>query len=320
MDEPKDNPDDNSGGNTIADSDVITSFLREYGIENGMITYENDNGDTEEVNFNELDSAEQLNILKELVTPDLSQNEIDTINFLRQYNVTFQDAVEYYSKKAIEDYIKSNSPVQKEYSIDEYSDEELYFADLKAKYPNMTDDEIQSDVEAAKENEELFKKKAESIRNQYKANEDERARQYLQQQEEQIKAYDNAIKQSITNFNEVPLDYKDSKSDSIVIDDNMKNDIYHYLMKVDESGVSQFARDLQDTNKLVKIAWLAKNADDAISDITNYWKNELKNTRRDTQKPTQTAQTTVRKPDNKPRQITDHHRNSIEFIGGENLL
>lgn len=254
MDEPQDNPDDNSGGNTIADSDVIISFLREYGIENGMITYENDNGDTEEVNFNELDSAEQLNILKELVTPDLSQNEIDTINFLRQYNVTFQDAVEYYSKKAIEDYIKSNSPVQKEYSIDEYSDEELYFADLKAKYPNMTDEEIQSDVEAAKENEELFKKKAESIRNQYKADEDERARQYLQQQEEQIKAYDNAIKQSITNFNEVSLDYKDSKSDSIVIDDKMKNDIYHYLMKVDESGVSQFARDLQDPNKLVKIA------------------------------------------------------------------
>jgi hypothetical protein len=91
-------------------------------------------------------------------------------------------------------------------------------------------------------------------------------------------------------------------------------------MRVDENGKSQFAKDLEDTNKWVNFAWFALYGHEAISDITNYWKNELKNTRRDTQKPRQTAQTTVRKPDNKPRQITDHHRNSIEFIGGENLL
>lgn len=118
----------------------------------------------------------------------------------------------------------------------------------------MTDEEIQSDVETAKENEELFKKKADSIRNQYKANEDERARHYQQQQEEQLKAYDNAIKQSITNFNEISLDYKDSKADSLVIDNKMKNDVYRYIMQVDESGVSQFAKDLQDPNKLVRMA------------------------------------------------------------------
>jgi hypothetical protein len=314
--------DDSDDSYSSADSDVLTQFLKNYGVENGKITYENDNGDTEEVNFNELDSAEQLNILKELTTPNLSQNEIDTINFLRQHNVTFQDAVEYYSKLAVENFIRANGPVPKDYAIDEYTDDELYFADLKAKYPNMTDEEIQSDVEAAKENEELFKKKADSIRSQYKANEDERARYYQQQQAEQIKAYDNAIKQSITNFNEISLDYKDSKADSLVIDNKMKNDIYRYITQVDESGVSQFARDLQDPNMLVRIAWLALNGDDAISDITNYWKNELKTSRRgETQKPRQQqSQTTVRKVDNKRKEITDYHRNSVDFVGGENLL
>lgn len=318
-DNDKDDSDDNYSS---TDSDVLTEFLKNYGVENGKITYENDNGDTEEVNFNELDSAEQLNILKELTTPNLSQNEIDTINFLRQHNVTFQDAVEYYSRIAVENFIRTNGPVPKDYAIDEYTDDELYFADLKAKYPNMTDEEIQSDVEAAKENEELFKKKADSIRSQYKANEDERARYYQQQQAEQMKAYDNAIKQSITNFNEISLDYKDSKADSLVIDNKMKNDVYRYIMQVDESGVSQFAKDLQDPNILVKIAWLALNADDAISDITNYWKNELKTSRRgETQKPRQQqSQTTVRKVDNKRKEITDYHRNSVDFVGGENLL
>ena len=116
LEDPQDNPDDNGDDNTIADSDVLTTFLSQYGIENGKITYENDNGDTEEVNFNELDSAEQLNILKELVnsTNNLADHEIQTINFLRQNKVTFQEAVEYYSQKAIQDYIQANGPIQKE--------------------------------------------------------------------------------------------------------------------------------------------------------------------------------------------------------------
>ena len=254
LDEPQDNPDDNGDDNTIADSDVLTTFLSQYGIENGKITYENDNGDTEEVNFNELDSAEQLNILKELTTPDLSENEISTINFLRKNNVTLQDVIEYYSQVAVQNYIKENGPAPREYSIDEYSDEELYFADLKAKYPEMTDEEIQVDVDSAKENEELFKKKAEAIRKQYKAKEDERAQEIQQQQKDQYVAFDNSIKQSINNFNEISLDYKDSKADALVIDNNMKNDIYNYLMRVDENGKSQFAKDLEDTNKWVNFA------------------------------------------------------------------
>lgn len=317
------NGDDDSDNNhdSSTDSDVLTSFLKSYGIENGKITYANDDGGTEEVNFNELDSAEQLNILKELTTPNLAEHEVETINFLRQHNVTFQDAVEYYSRKAVEDYIRTNGPIQKDYSIDEYTDDELYFADLKAKYPNMTDEEIKSDLEAAKENEELFKKKADSIRSQYKANEDERARHYQQEQQQQMQAYDEAIKHALTNFNEVTLDYKDAQADSLVIDNKMKNDVYRYIMQVDDSGISQFAKDLQDPATLVRVAWLAKHADDAISDITNYWKNELKNSRRgDTQKPRQQSQTTVKKVDNKRKEITDYHRNSVDFIGGENLL
>lgn len=256
LDNPQENPDDNGDNNSVADSDVLTTFLSQYGIENGKITYENDNGDTEEVNFNELDSAEQLNILKELTTPNLADHEIETINFLRKNNVTLQDVVEYYSQVAVQNYIKENGPAQREYSIDEYSDEELYFADLKAKYPDMSDEEIQSDVDAAKENEELFKKKADAIRKQYKAKEDEKAQAIKQQQQDQYTAFDNSIKQSITNFNEVSLDYKDNSPERrvLVVDNNMKNDIYNYLMRVDENGKSQFAKDLEDTNKWVNFA------------------------------------------------------------------
>ena len=39
-------------------------------------------------------------------SPNLSEDEIATINYLRQNNATIQDVVEYYSQKAVKDYIE----------------------------------------------------------------------------------------------------------------------------------------------------------------------------------------------------------------------
>ena len=300
------------------ESDIMTSFLKEYGIEDGIIMYENDNGETEQVNFNELDSAEQLNILKELVNPGLSEEEIKTINFLRTNNATFQDAIEFYSKKAVQDYIDANGPVQKEYAIDDYSDEELYFADLKRKYPEMSDEEIQSDVDSAKENEELFKKKADAIRKQYKALEDEKVKEAENARKQQYEQFTQSIVDSVSQFNSISLDYKDKEADSLIIDNDMKNNIYHYLVNPDENGESQFAKDLRDPNNWVMMAAYRLYGNEIISNITNYWKNELKNTRRE-QKPVKQSQTTVKKADNKTQKMTNYHQ-GFDFVGGENLL
>lgn len=301
------------------ETDVMIEFLKNYGIEDGIITYENDNGETEQVNFNELDSAEQLNILKELVNPGLSDVEINTINFLRSNNVTFQDAIEYYSKKAVQDYIDANGPVQKEYAIDDYSDDELYFADLKRKYPDMSDEEIQSDVDSAKENEELFKKKADAIRKQYKALEDEKVKEAENSRKQQYEQFTNAIVESVSQFNSISLDYKDKEADSLMIDNDMKNNIYHYLISPDENGESQFAKDLRDPNNWVMMAAYRLYGNEIISNITNYWKNELKTTRREAQKPVKQSQTTVKKVDNKKQEMANYHQ-GFDFVGGENLL
>lgn len=118
---------------TNNNSDFLTSFLSEYGLKDGKVTYENDDGTTEEVDFDSLDSEEKINILKELTSPNLSKDEIEVINYLRANNATIQDVITYYSQKAVEDYIKENGPIEKQYSVDEYSDDELYIADLKSK-------------------------------------------------------------------------------------------------------------------------------------------------------------------------------------------
>lgn len=234
--------------------DVLMSFLSEYGLRDGKVTYENEDGSTEEVDFNELDSDEKLNILKELTKPNLSKDEIDVINYLRSNNATIQDVITYYSQKAVEDYIKENGPVEKQYSVDEYSDDELYVADLKSKFSDMSEEDIKADLEIAKENEELFKKKVDIIRKQYKAQEEEAAKEKVKEQEEQFNNFKASLETQLTEFNEISMDYKDSKSDCLQIEDSEKEEIYKYILNRDENGATQFFKDLNDPKTLVELA------------------------------------------------------------------
>lgn len=321
LDESDNNPDDSTDVTPTAEptSDYMHEFLKGYGIDNGIITFENEDGTTEEVNFHDLEDSEKLNILKELSTPNLSEDEVATINYLRKNNATIQDVVEYYSQKAVEDYINKNGTTEKQYSVDAYTDDELFIADLKNKYSDMTDEEIQADLNSAKENEALFKKKVDIIRNQYKQQEEEREKESVRQQEEQYKSFVNTVYNQIADFNEVSMDYRDSTSDSLQIEDFEKNAIYDYILKRDSEGTTQFFKDINDPKKLVEMAWFTLYGKDAISDISTYWKTQLKNSRKQDVK-TQSKPQTVVKKDVKPKDNYTHHRDTITIPGGEFLL
>ncbi|MEG0773673.1 hypothetical protein [Clostridium sp.] len=297
--------------------DFLKSFLNEYGLKDGKVTYETEDGGTEEVDFNSLDSDEKLNILKELATPNLSKDEVEVVNYLRSNNATFQDVVTYYSKKAVDDYIKENGPIEKQYSVDEYSNDELYVADLKEKFSDMTDAEIKTDLENAKENSELFNKKVDILRKQYKSKEEDIIAEKEREREDQFTSFKNALEGQLTEFNAISMDYKDSKSDSLQIEDSEKEEIYNYVLNQDENGATQFFKDLNDPKRLVELAWFALYGKDAVSDISNYWKSQLKTTRSTESKP----QTTIVTSDGKIREDNfSNHRKSVETKYGEDLL
>ena len=91
---------------------------------------------------------------------------------MRSNNTDLEGIVNYYANQAVQNYINSQTAPEKTYSIDEYSDEELYMADLKARFPDFTDEEIEAKLDTAKLNEETFKKEVDSLRSYYKAEED----------------------------------------------------------------------------------------------------------------------------------------------------
>jgi hypothetical protein len=149
------------------DNSILTELLKARGITNSEITIIDEDGVEQKVNFNELSMEEQLEILNPVSEPqdnDLDDAEIDLINRLRENNWSVDDFLENYKQSIID----SLSPEgDQNYDIDAYNDQELFLLDLKNKY-DLTDEELVKELDKELQDENLFKKKVDILRAEYK--------------------------------------------------------------------------------------------------------------------------------------------------------
>ena len=280
-------------------SGVVAEYLKSYGIEDpSKIQFENDEGGVDEVDFNSLSAEEQLTMLKELGDPGYTDYEKNVINWMRSNNTDLQGIVDYYSKKAVDDYIASQGTPQKTYSIDDYTDDELYMADMKARFPDFTDEEIEAKLDSAKLNEETFKKEVDSLRNYYKAEEDAQAQEAEAQEQQQYEALRNSVLEAARDFHEVLLDSEDPEGDALEIEDSDRQQMLSYLLEPGTDGRSKFDKDLSDPAALIELAWLRTNGRETLNNISQYWKKELAATRKELAK-TKKELEKYTKPDDK---------------------
>jgi len=281
---PQDNDTGNEEDKTPPVSNFLYEFLKEKGIEDpSKLQFENEDGEIEEVDFNSLSEEEKLNIINSISDPGLSQHETDVINYLRQNNVTFNQVIDYFSKKAVEDYLAQNPDQahQKIYTIDDYTDDELYLADLKSKYPEFTDEELTSKLESAKSNETLFKKEVDALRADYKKQEDAEIEAQKQKEQQDYDDLVGNLQNILSNFNEVALDSTDAESDVLEIEDSDKQQVLAYLLNQDSEGKSQLVKDLENPATLIELAWLRTQGRALIDNTTRYWKDLLKQERKE---------------------------------------
>ena len=267
--------------------DILTTFLKSYGIEDpSKMKFQNDNDEVEDVDFKTLSKEDQMEILKNLTDSGLSEQEIADLNWLRQNKMSLKQFSDTISKRSVDEYLKQNpdKAPQRVYQIDDYSDDELYLADLKSKYPDFTDEELLSKLESAKDNEDLYTKEVTALRNSYKADEDNLVKQQEEQQAQVAQAMRDNLMNAARNFNEVLLDADDPESDSLMVEDADKQQILSYLLDQDSQGKSQLIRDLEDPETLIQLAWLRLQGQNAISDTSRYWKETLKETRKENAK------------------------------------
>lgn len=265
----------------------IYMFLKERGITDpSKIQITNEDETVEEFDFNSLSKEDQLEVLRSITDPGLTDNEINTINYLRQNNATLEQVVEYFAQKRLDDYLKENPDKvhQKVYSIDDYTDDDLYIYDLKTRYPDFTDEELNNELDKAKEDEELFKRKTEMIRNTFKEQEDQAEQARIEQEQQQVEDLRNNLMNAAGRFNEVQLDYTDDESDSLIIDNEDKMEMMSYILDQDNEGKSQLVKDLEDPDRLIELAWFATQGPKMMSELSKHWKKQLSDARAENKK------------------------------------
>lgn len=256
--------------------DYISDFLKTRGIDDpSKIMFEDDNNQMVERNWNDLSKEEKLNILNmplettqetDTNENDLTEEEINLLNQIRQSNMT---PAEYINQ------LSSKETVQEpQYSIDQLSDDEVYLLDLESRVGELSDEQAASALNIAKQqDEELYKKQIEGIRREYKEREDLKNQQTQAQiEEEQLEAF-NAYRDSVVNAID---NFTSIGNLDLNFEDADKENLAEFMLSQDEAGKNYLYEALQDPEILTKAAWFILNGEEAFNSITDYFKNQIK--------------------------------------------
>lgn len=265
---------------------VIDALLKSRGI-NDTIKIVDEAGETVETKFSELPLEEQLDILNEAKEEDvvegLDEEELKTINFLRENNLTLDTYLKHYKEQVIEEFISQAENLTGDSTIDGMTDDELFVADLKSRIDDISDEELITALETEKQNATLFEKKMGTLRNEYKALEQSQMELAITKQREEQAAEAMELKNSIVTAL-TDNDGLDLGEERLSFSDEDKEEIAEFILESDQAGIRHIAKALQDPQTLVKMAWFALKGDDALQQIASYYKGKITETAKENYK------------------------------------
>lgn len=246
------------------EDDLTTEVLKLRGINNpDKIKFEDESGAITERSWDSLTKEEQINILADSrehqeTNNDLAEDEIDLINAIRNSGMSVQDYMQTITPQI-------NQP-QDTNQFDAMSDEDLYAFDIlnKVGNDNITDEELDAALEAAKANETLFKKTVDGLRQQYNRLQEEQKQNIANQQQaaaqQRYQAFANVVNNQIDNFNSFA-------GQPIQLSNQDKDNLSEFMLALDEDGSSALGKALQDPRLLTKAAFWLLNEQELIAEL-----------------------------------------------------
>ena len=284
--------DDLFGESKIENSELISNLLAQRGITDASkIRIEDEDGNIQELDFNSLPIEEQLEILQQ-DSPELDDSEIETINYLRENGIGVQELIEYHRNQAIQEYLQAQ---QTNYTVDNLSDEELYKLDIASRYEELSEEELEIELQKELNNPDLFKKKIDKLREVYKqeeiAEQNELAKQAELEEEQNYQTLVDSMIEVAQGTNELF---------DLELEDEDKEEVLQFLLSKDINGQSEFVKLLNDPNALFQLAWFATKGQEAFNTIHDYYKKEIDLARK-TKESSLTSQRIVVKKESKPK-------------------
>ena len=266
---------DDNNTNKEESTDIITYLLNQKGIKDpSQIKFEGENGELETRDWNSLSLEEQYNILQtpsDTSDTDLDDQEIQLINQLRLNGISPEEFIQMTKNEGAQEYAESLTPEQN-YVVDDFNDEELYIYDMKARVPDMTEDELAASLEAAQANPQAFEKQIAGLREEYKRLEQEEIQQQQainqEEQQQQFEEFQNNVYNAINGIEDI--------GGSIELEDDDKDLLAEFILGRDNAGMSYLGKALNDPETLVKMSWFALRGEEALDDIQNYYAEQIK--------------------------------------------
>lgn len=272
-----DEPEEEPSNEPETEDDLIAVLLKDKGINPSSIKFKTETGEIEEKSFDELTRGEQLQILNYDESADnygLGEDEIAIINELRENNLSAEEYKKYIAQQAIQEFLENNNPETPVYEVDSIPDDELYLIDLKAKIPELTDEDAAAELELAKQNDTIYQKKVQGIRNEYKKKEELIAQQEEEEQreaaEKAAQEFENTIVEAIQENDTIDLG-----ESSLTLSEDDMNEIASFILDSDVTGVRHIAKALNDPKTLVGMVWYALKGQEAFSQISDYYKQKI---------------------------------------------
>ena len=170
-----------------------------------------------------------------------------------------------------QEYASQLTPEQN-YVVDDFTDDELYIYDMKARVPDMTEEELAASLESAQSNPQAFEKQIAGLREEYKRLEEEEIQQEQvlnqEQQQAQFEEFQNSVYNAIGSIEDI--------GGSVELEDEDRDLLAEFILGRDNAGVSYLGKALNDPETLVKMSWFALRGEEALDDIQNYYAEQIK--------------------------------------------
>ena len=299
--------DDDSGmQGDVSDSPYIEQYLRAKGIDTDNIRIEDENGNLEAHSFKDLSDEEKLTVMQSSDDSPISDEEINTINYLRTNGINLEDYTNLVRQQAIQDYLAQSS--QTVYDVDQFTDEELMAYDMIQRYGDtLSDEQIDATIEREKEDDAAFQAKVNKIRAEYHQMQDFKNQQIQQQQlakQQQMDIdFQNALYAAASNTKELQ---------GIELEDQDKQEVLNFMLARDAAGRTEFSKALSNPELMFKVGWYLLYGDMAHNATVDYFKHVIETSRRGggiRQQPKTVNRTNKRNKSNDPFGLDDVFRN-----------
>lgn len=265
--EPKpastDPPDDRPG---------LERYLAEYGIEGGMIAFE----EGEKVHVDNLTPDELHVVLNSLASEarptveqslELSEDEISFLNMVRESKGNVSDVVADLANRQL-DKIR-NFEESQQINYDEMGDDAIYLAFLQSKNKELSQEELADDLEKAKET-KTYDTVVTGLREDFKrTQETDRANNTAtlnKQFDAEVDEDRRTVVAEVTNIKEVA---------GFEITDDHKNALLGDILELNDVGDSLLLEKVfASPQSIFEAAWFQKYGKQAIDNMENYWKQE----------------------------------------------